>query len=346
MAKSNQDDFESILNAVKNKEFKPVYLFCGDEAFFIDTLTDAIIANALTEDEKAFNQNILYGKDITANLIDNAARRYPMMAKRQVIIVREAQDMKGIEDLQYYVSKPLVSTVLVLNYKHGTLDGRSKLSKEIKSKGVYFESKKLYDNQMPTWINNYLKNKNYTIDSVACTMLTEFLGNDLSKVANELDKLIISLPAGTKITPENVEKNIGISKDFNQFELCNALSQKDVLKANRIINYFAQNPKDNPLVRLIVTLYNYFGKIMTIHFATDKSQGHLASVLGISPFFVKEYQTAASNYPIHRVIEIIAILRRYDLKSKGVDSGSTNHGDLLRELIFQIMHNLPQDRHL
>lgn len=329
--------FEDIITELKNKIYKPVYFLHGEESYFIDQITDYIAKNVLSESEKAFNQTIMYGKDIQVEDIDSAARRFPMMSPYQVIIVKEAQNVKKIENLVYYAENPLKSTVLVINYKYKKLDKRLKLHKVLQKNAVLFESNKLYDNHIPAWINTFLREKNYSIDLIASNLLSEFLGNDLSKIANELNKLAITLPQGTKITPEVIEKNIGISKDYNNFELQNALKTKDVLKANRIINYFADNPRDNPIVLTITSLYFFFAKVLTYQFLADKSKSNVASQLKINPFFVKDYEDASRKFNKAKVLSIISILREYDLKSKGYENNAT-HGDLLKEMIFKILH--------
>lgn len=330
--------FKQIMTDLKKKIYKPIYLLMGEESYYIDQITNYILENVLKPEEKGFNQSVLYGKDVDASIVDNAARRYPMMANHQVIVVKEAQNMKKIEDLSYYASSPLKSTILVLNYKYKTVDKRKKLIKEIKKNGVVFESKKLYDNQVPSWISNYLSEKKFSIDPKASMILSEFLGSNLSKIANELDKLIISLPAGTQINASHIEKNIGISKDYNNFELQKALGEKDVLKANRIINHFGKNPKDNPMIVTIVVLFNFFSKVLIYHFLTDKSQKNVASVLKVHPFFVRDYETAARRFNPRKTVATISLLREYDLRSKGVGNVSTPPGDLLKELVFKILH--------
>jgi DNA polymerase-3 subunit delta len=310
----------------------------GEEAYFIDKISDYITANVLTEAEKGFNQTILYGKDTAPETIISNARRFPMMANHQVIIVREAQEIKKIEDLEPYIRNPLNSTILVINYKYKTIDKRKTFAKLLDQKGVLFESKKIYDNQLPAWISQYLKAQNYSISPQASAMLSEFLGTDLSKVANELDKLIISLPPGTQITPDHVEKNIGISKEFNIFELQNAIGERNILKANRIINYFGANNTANPIQRTISSLFQYFSKLLVYHFMEDKSQNAVASALQVSPFFVKSYVLAAKNYNIKKLVEIVDILREYDMKSKGLGNVSTSPEDLQKEMIYRILH--------
>jgi len=330
--------FEEIIKELKNKIYKPIYFLYGEESYFIDQISDYISEHVLNEEEKAFNQTILYGKDSKIEDVINAAKRFPMMANHQVIIVKEAQNLKQIEKLEYYAEQPLNSTILVINYKQKNFDKRKKVYKVLKKNAVIFESKKLYENQVGTWINSYLKNKNYSVSPVSSKLLTDFLGTDLSKISNELDKLMISLPEGTSITPDHIEKNIGISKDFNVFELQNALGNKDVLKSNRIINHFAANPKDNPMVMVIISLFGYFSKILSLHYLKDKSDNNVASVLGVHPYFVKDYKRAAGKYNVRKIVAVISYLREYDMKSKGYNNVSTTNGDLLKELIFKILH--------
>lgn len=330
--------FEQIMTDLKNKIYKPIYLLMGDEAFYIDQISDFIEKNVLQESEKAFNQTIIYGQDVDALAVDNIARRYPMMSSHQVVIVKEAQNLKDIEKLVYYASNPLKSTILVLAHKYKSIDKRKKLYKEIGDNGLLFESKKLYDNQVPDWIMKYLKNEGYTIEPVASALLTEFLGNNLGNIANELDKLIISLPRGSRITSAIIEQNIGISREFNVFELQNALVNKDVLKANRIINYFDKNQKTNPIILTIGTLFSFFRKVLILHFLKSKDPKDVAATLQVHPFFVKDYQMAARRFNPAKTVAIISWLREYDMKAKGYDNVSAGPGDLLKELIFKILH--------
>ncbi len=330
--------FEEIISNLKKKIYHPIYFLMGEETYFIDKISDYISDNVLTDAEKGFNQTILYGKDTEPHNIIANARRFPMMSNHQVIVVREAQNIKKIEDLESYAKNPLNSTILVINYKYKTIDKRKTFAKLIDQKGVLYEAKKIYDNQLPAWIISYLKNQNYTIAPQAAAMLSEYLGADLSKVANELDKLIISLPAGTQITPDHIEKNIGISKEFNVYELQNALGERNLLKANRIVNYFGANPSSNPIPVIISGLFSYFSKILNYHFLEDKSQNNVASVLQVHPFFVKTYVAAAKNYNIKKLVEIISILREYDMKSKGWGNVSASPADLQREMIYRILH--------
>lgn len=310
----------------------------GEEPYYIDQISDFIEENVLDESEKGFNQQVMYGRDVTVEDIIAAAKRYPMMAERQVIIVKEAQDLsKTIEKLASYAENPQPTTVLVFNYKYKTLDKRKKLYKDIAKSGLIFESKKMYENQVSDWIRRVLSGKKYQIEPKAALMLVEFLGTDLSKIFNELKKLMIILPEGTIINDKHIEENIGISKDFNNFELRKAIGEKNVLKSNRIINYFAENPKGNPLIVTISLLNGFFTQLLFFHGLQDKSKKSVASALGINPYFADEYFLAARNYPIQKVTSVLSFLRDADMKSKGVGANQ-NEGDILKELIFKILH--------
>jgi DNA polymerase-3 subunit delta len=310
----------------------------GEESYFIDVISDYIEHHVLSDLEKEFNQTIVYGKDTDIPTLVSYARRFPMMANYQVLIVKEAHELEKIEELQSYAENPLTSTILVLCYKYGTLDKRRGLYKALEKNGVVFESPKFYDNKIPDWISDYLRVRKYRITPKAAVILTEFLGNDLGKIVNEIQKLLISLPPGSEINEETVDQNIGISKDFNVFELQKALGAKDVYKSNLIINHFGANPRENPLVKIVPILSGYFTKLLLYHTMPDKSKNSVASVLGINPYFVPEYQQAARNYPLAKLFQIISWLREYDLKSKGMDSGSASDGELMKELIFKILH--------
>jgi len=331
--------YESILQDLKNKKYSPIYLLMGEETFFMDQITEYIATHVLNEEEKAFNYSVLYGKDSDAATIINTAKRFPMMAPFQVVILKEAQSLKDIDNLIYYVQKPQNSTILVINYKYGKLNKTKKLYKALAKSAVVFESDKLYEDRIPAWINVYLKSKGVKIKPEAAMVLVEFLGSNLSKIAAELDKLILTLPnKETDITRDHIEKNIGISKDFNNFELQKALAKKNSFKAMQIADYFDKNPKDNPIVVTITSLYFYFSKLLAYHFLPDKSKGSVAGQLKINPYFVGEYAAAARQYKAGKVVKIISLLREYDLKSKGFKNSSVSHGELLRELIFKIMH--------
>lgn len=332
-------DYSQIIADLKNKKYSPVYFFEGEEPFFMDRISDFILENVLTEDEKGFNQTILYGKDLSLDSIMTAAKRFPMMSERQVVVIREAQNIKNIEDLSHYVEKPMRSTILVFNYKYKTIDKRKKLYKALQKNGVYLESKPLYENKIPAWISEYLKEKNLGIDPRAAQMITDFVGSDLQRIVNELEKVTISLVPGTSIMPEDVEKNIGISKEFNTFELQNALGNKDILKSNRIINYFIDNEKLHPLTVIIGMLVTYFRKLLIYHSIENKNdRTAVAQKLGVNPFFINDYASAARNYSLDKAVLIISMMREYDLRSKGARGGTTSNGDLLKELVFKILH--------
>jgi len=331
--------YEEIISDLKNRIFKPVYFLAGEEPYYIDLITEYIQEKVLPESEKAFNQIILYGDDTNIAAIIDTARRFPMMASHQVLIIKEAQSLKKLEDLIIYLEKPLLSTILVFSYKYNTIDKRTKLYKTLETHGVYFESPRVRDYLIPAWIERYLMVKGIKTDLSASAMLTEYLGTDLHKIVNELDKLIITLPAGKPfITTALIEKNIGISKDYNNFELQKAIGEKNILKANMIVHYFADNPKDNPITLTIASLFGFFSKLLTFHYLTDKSKNNVAAVLKVNPFFVREYENSALKYNVPKTMQIISLLRTYDMKSKGFGDGGTEPGDLLKELIFRILH--------
>ncbi|WP_353084302.1 DNA polymerase III subunit delta [Flavobacterium sp.] len=331
------DEVLKIINDLKAGTIKPIYFLMGEEPYYIDKLTKYIENNILGEDEKGFNQTVIYGRDATIEDIVSNAKRYPMMAERQVVVVREAQELsRTIDKLESYAENPQPTTVLVVAYKYKTLDKRKKLVKLIAKNGVLFESKKLYENQVGTWIQRLLQGRGYAIEPKANAMLVEFLGNDLSRISNELDKLQIILPKGHTITPKDIEYNIGFSKDFNVFELQNAIGSKDQLKAYKIAQYFADNPKDNPLVVTVSLVFGFFVKILKYHGLKDKDPRAAAPVLGVNPFFMKDYEIALRNYPMKKVSSIVASLREIDVKSKGVGANSLSNHDLLKEMLVKI----------
>jgi DNA polymerase-3 subunit delta len=331
------NEAEKIINDIKNRKLKPIYFLMGDEPYYIDLITDCIDKTVLNEDEKGFNQVVLYGRDTTVEDIVGNAKRYPMMAEYQVVIVKEAQELsRTIDKLESYAENPQPTTILVFCYKYKTLDKRKKVTKNIEKNGVVFESKKLYENQVSSWINQVLIASGYKIEPKASAMLVEFLGTDLSKISNELDKLKIILPQGTLITAEHIEKNIGISKDYNVFEFRSALGEKNILKANRIAQYFAQNPKDNPITLITSQVFAFYLQLLQYHGLSDKSQGNVAKVLKVNPYFVKDYETAARNYPMKKVSAIVAALRDIDLKSKGVGANALPPSELLKEMLIAI----------
>jgi DNA polymerase III subunit delta len=331
--------YEEIISDLKNRIFKPVYFLAGEEPYYIDLITNYIEDKILPEEEKAFNQIIVYGDDTNIAEIIDTARRFPMMASHQVVVIKEAQSLKKFEDLVIYLEKPLVSTILVFCYKYKTIDKRTKLYKALEGHAVYFESVRLRDYQIPAWIERYLMTKGIKTDPSASAMLTEYLGTDLHKIVNELDKLIITLPAGKPvITMSLIEKNIGISKDYNNFELQKAIGEKNILKANMIIHYFANNPKDNPLTLTIASLFGFFSKLLTYHYLTDKSKNNIAAVLKVNPYFVKDYENSATKYNVSKTVKIISLLRTFDMRSKGYGDAGTESGDLLKELVYRILH--------
>lgn len=332
------DEIKQLVADIKQKKLKPIYLLMGEESYYVDKISDFIEANVLSEEEKGFNQMVLYGRDITVEDIVSQAKRYPMMAEYQVVIVKEAQDLsRQIDKLTDYAKQPQPSTILVLNYKYKTVDKRKAIYKAIKKTGVVFESKKLYENQVADWIRRVLSPKSYSITPKAAQMLVEFLGTDLSKINNELEKLQIILPKDTQITPDHIEENIGISKDYNNFELRKAIGARNVLKAQKIVKYFADNPKDNPMVVTVSLLFSFFSQLLHIHGMNDKNPRSVASALKINPYFVEEYLVAVRNYPMKKVSANIAILREFDVKSKGVGANAVPQGDLLKELLVLLM---------
>ncbi len=331
--------YKEILKDLKAKKYQPIYLLHGDEAYYIDKISEYIEENVLTEAERSFNQTIIYGKEAETKTVIDTASRYPMMAERQVVILKEAQEMKTLKDLQPYVEHAVPSTILVICHKHKKFDSRTKLAKSLKSKAVVFESKKLYDNQIADWIKTYLKERKLNIEADASELIAEYLGTDLSKISNELDKLVINLPAGSSINAQHVQDNIGISKDYNVFELQKSLGQRDILKTQRIINYFISNPKKNPLVVVVGTLYNFFSKVYQAHYLKNLSDNELSSALGLrSSYFVRDYKLARKNFSLLKSQEIIALLKEYDLRSKGVENNGTTPGELMREMVYQILH--------
>ena len=331
---------DDILKELRSKHYRPIYYLMGEESYYIDLISDYIMENVLTETEKEFNLTVVYGADVDIATIINAAKRYPMMSEYQVVIVKEAQAVRNMDELSYYLQKPLNSTILVICHKHGVLDRRKKLAAEIEKKGILFESKKIKETQLPLFITSYMKRKGIDIDPKATVMLADFVGNDLNRLTGELEKLIITLSKGlTRITPEQIEKNIGISKDYNNFELRNALVEKDVLKANRIVKYFEENPKTNPIQMTLSLLFGFFSNLMLAYYAPEKSEQGIASFLGLkSPWQSREYINAMRRYSGVKTMQIIGEIRYADARSKGVNNPSLSDGKILQELIFKILH--------
>lgn len=331
---------DDILKELRAKQYRPIYYLMGEESYYIDLIADYIIDNVLSETEKEFNLTVVYGADVDIATVINAAKRYPMMSEYQVVIVKEAQAIRNMEELSFYLRKPLNSTILVICHKHGTLDKRKKLAAEVEKVGILFESKKIKDSQLPAFINSYMKRKGIDMEPKASAMLADFVGTDLSRLTGELEKLIITLPAGQKrVTPEQIEKNIGISKDYNNFELRSALVEKDILKANKIIKYFEENPKTNPIQMTLSLLFNFYSNLMLSYYSPEKTEQGIASWLGLkSPWAARDYLTAMRRYNGVKTMQIIGEIRYADAKSKGINNASMSDGDILRELVFKILH--------
>lgn len=335
---------ENVLKDLEAGRYAPVYFLQGEEPYFIDKIAGFIEKNALSEAEKGFNQMVMYGKDVDITAILNNARRYPMMAERQVVIVKEAKDIQDLNRqegqtmLENYVKNPSPSTVLVFCHKYKTLDGRKALPKVLDKHAILVTTKKLYDNQVPDWINTYVMSKGFTIERKAAFMLTEFIGNDLERLANEIDKVLINFQEKIQLDAALIQKYVGISKEYNVFELQKALTVRDVLKANKIVQYFESNPKNHPVIPMIAMLFSFYSKLLLIHHSGERSEGGVAKLLKINPFFAKEYLLALQKYSLPVVIRNINFLRQADLQSKGVDSGGMTEGQLLKELVFKLMH--------
>ncbi len=340
MAASTKNSYEAVSTDIQQGRFKPVYLLMGDEGYFIDRLTDLLEEKVLTETEKDFNMLTFYGVDSDVHNIISSARRYPMMADRQLIVLKEAQNLPQFEELDHYVSNPMPSTVLVINYRHGRVDKRKAVVKNIDKVGVVFESRKLYDNQIPPFIISWFREHSITIDEKSAQMLTDYVGNDISKLIPQLEKLVVSLPDGIKrVTAELVEQNVGISKDFNSFELQKAIIRKDLLMANRIVDHFGKNPKEYPMMATVAILFNYFSNLLECYWLPRRDEQSVMAALQIrSSYFARDYMTGLRHYSAVKVMEIISDLRRFDAGSKGVDNVSASQHELLRELVYRIMH--------
>ena len=335
---------EQIFQDLKAGKFQPVYFLQGEEPYYIDQISDYIEEHCLSEADKGFNQTIMYGKDVAVAQIVTAARRFPMMAERQVVIVKEAKDIQDINKdegqklLLNYLDNPVPSTVLVFAHKHKKVDGRKPLAKALGKQSVLLTTVKLRDYEVPKWIEGFAKEKGYKIGYQSIQLLAEYLGNNLERLSNEVSKISINLKAGEEITPEHIQKYVGINKDYNVFELQNAITTGDVLKANRIVNYFAANIRANSIIPMIAVIFSYYTKLLLIHSTKDKSDSGLARAIGLPPFVVKEYKMAANRYNINKVMQCISLLREADLRSKGVNSGSMPEEEILRELVFKLMH--------
>ncbi|WKN32037.1 DNA polymerase III subunit delta [Porifericola rhodea] len=338
---------EVVLKSLKEKRYAPLYFLQGDEPYYIDLIADYVEENVLNESERGFNQMVMYGKDVDVSAVLNNAKRFPMMSERQVVIVREAQEIQdfnnksGQQLMEAYVKNPMPSTILVFCYKYKSLDGRKPLTKLLDKLAILVEAKKMYDNQLPDWIANYVRQKGYDIEDKAVQMLADYIGNNLKRLTNEIEKVLINFSKGDEdgvISPAVIQKYIGISKEYNVFELQKALAVHDVLKANRIIHYFEANQKANPIIPIIALLFTFFSKLLLVHQSADKSERALAGVLKVNPFFAKEYKIAAVNYPLPKVIANIHHLRMADQYAKGIDNINGSDAQILKELVFRLMH--------
>ena len=332
--------YESIMSELKKGVYQPIYYLMGEEGYYTDKITDYIIENSLTEVERDFNLTVFYGLETDIDTVVTAAKRFPMMAERQVIVVREAQLLKNIDNLLFYLQNPQPTTVLVFAHKNGSIDKRKKVATELERKGVVLDSKKMKDEQLPSFITACLREKGLTADNKSVQMMRESIGADLSRIAGEIDKLAIALPQGaTAVTPELIEEHIGISKEYNNFELQNALVNKDIYKANKIINYFAQNPKKNPIQMSLALLFSFFSNVMMSYYAPDKSERGVAEFLGLrSTWGVGDYIKAMRNYKAMHVMEILHLIRLADAQSKGAEGPQLPDGEIMRELLYKILH--------
>ena len=335
---------DSVLEELKRNKYAPVYFLQGEESYFIDIIADYIERNALPEADRSFNQVVLYGKDTPVNVILTHAKRFPMMSERQVVIIKEAQNIPDIEKeggqkmLLDYLANPMPSSILVFCFKHKTLDKRKAMGKNIEKYAVVINAKKVYDNQLPAWIVHYMQSRGFEMSQKATLMLAEHIGNDLERLANEMDKILINYEQPTEITPEVIQRYVGISKDYNIFELQKALIVKDILKANRILNYFAANPRKNPIIPIVAMLFTFYSKLLMAHHAKDKSERALASQLKVSPYFVKDYVEAMHYYNLGKVIQNIHFIHEADLQSKHINYGSLDEEQILKELVFKLLH--------
>ncbi len=337
-------EYVEIIKDLQKGKYSPLYFLQGEEPFFIDNIIEHIELNALDDTQKSFNQYVLYGKEISFTDILNVARKYPMMGERQVVIIKEAQEIRDWKKeeaqkfLTAYLENPLATTILVFGHKYKTLDRRTKIAKTLEKHCVFLNSKKIYDDKVPGWVRSYAQASGANISEKAIMILTENIGNNLQRLANELDKLRLNIPADQQIDEVAVQKYVGISKDYNTFELQKALSLRDEIKVFKIITYFSANPSSNPLILVIANLYAYFSKLLLIHHQNAFDQNSVARAIGVNPFFASEYIQAARNYPAHVVIRNIELIHQADLQSKGIGSASMKDGDILKELIFKLMH--------
>ncbi|HKB42898.1 MAG TPA: DNA polymerase III subunit delta [Chitinophagaceae bacterium] len=328
---------EKIISDWKKKIFQPVYWLEGEEEYFIDKAINYAEHYILPETEAAFNLSVFYGKDTNWATVINTCRRYPMFAERQVVLIKEAQQMKDIEKLEAYIENPLHSTVFVVSYKEKKLDARKKFTKLIKEKGVLVTTKKMYDSQLPEWTQELLQSKGLTISQKGLVLLIDHIGNDLTRIENEIDKISVNLGKRTTITEDDIEQYIGVSKDFNVFELQSALAAKDIARSIRIIQYFEANPKAAPIQLVLPSLYSFFSKVFMMFGANTIDEKALASAIGVNPFFIKDYLRAAKLYTYPGVEKVLLLLHHYNLKSVGVGDTGTEDASLLKEMIVKMM---------
>ncbi|RTL60929.1 MAG: DNA polymerase III subunit delta [Sphingobacteriales bacterium] len=329
---------EKIMSDWKNQSFRPVYWLEGEEDYFIDQLVNYAEHNILNEPEAEFNLTVFYGKDANWAEVINACKRYPMFAERQVVILKEAQQMRELEKLESYIQNPLASTILVVSYKEKKVDARTKFAKLLKEKGELFSTKKMYDNQLPNWTNNFVQSRGYSIQPKALHLLVEHIGNDLSRIANEIEKLLINIGKRKEITEDDIETYVGISKEYNVFELQSAIMQKDLSKAVQIIQYFEGNPKAAPIQQILPVLYNFFSKVYMVYGLPSNDDKTIAAGLGVNPFFVKDFKIASVNYDFLSVQKNLLLLHEYNLRSIGVNDSGTPDASLLKELLFKIVN--------
>ena len=328
---------EKIINELKKQHFKPVYWLEGEEEYFIDQVINYAENKILTESEAGFNLTVFYGRDAAWPDVVNACMRYPMFAEKQVVVLKEAQSMKDIEKLESYIEKPLSSTLLFVAYKNKKLDGRTKLAKFLKEKAVLLSTKKMYDNALPGWTSDLIQSKGYSISNKALALLIDHIGNDLSRLNNEVDKLTLNLAARKNITEDDIENFVGISKEFNVFELQHAIASKDLYKAVRIIQYFAANPKAAPLQLIFPSLYNFFSKVMMIYGVPSRDEKAVGAAIGVHAFFVKDYMQAAAKFNHHEVEKVLLLLYEYNLRNIGVNDAGTEDADLLKEMVVKMI---------
>jgi DNA polymerase-3 subunit delta len=328
---------EKIISDWKKKLFKPVYWLEGEEDFFIDKVVHYAEHNILTEAEAGFNLTVFYGKDADWTQVINACKRYPMFAERQVVLLKEAQQMRDIDKLESYIANPLSSTIFVVSYKEKKVDGRTQLAKLLKTKAELLTTKKMYDNQLPDWTNELVKSKGYTISQKAVLLLVDHIGNDLSRIDNEIDKMLVNLGSRTNITEDDIEKYVGVSKEYNPFELQAAMAAKDLPKAMRIIQYFEANPKAAPIQLILPTLYNLFSKTYMIFGQSSKDEKTVAANIGVNAWFVKDYLLVARNYGYNGVEKALLLLHHYNLRSVGVNDTGSSDASLLKEMVAKMV---------